>query len=215
MSKERIYVALLLDRTGSMSTNKDETISAVNSYIEGLKKKFKGRFTLTQFDTDPETNKPDIALVQDNVKIKDAVLLTQETYKPRGMTPLHDAIGTTLDSVKTKGFENVVFVIVTDGQENDSREYKLADIRAKLEAKRKKGWQVMYIGADVDAFAEGRQLGIAAGQTLNFGKQHVHATMDVALCSNTRYASRQDKSFVNEASNFTSDERSAAVGESS
>lgn len=215
MSKEKAYVALLLDRTGSMNTNKTETIAAVNSYIEGLQKKFKGLFTLTQFDTDPQTNAPAIDLVQDNVKIKDAKLLTEATYEPRGMTPLLDAIGTTLGKIKTKGFENVIFVIVTDGQENDSREYKdVKVIRKMLEKKRKKGWQVMYIGADVDAFAEGRNLGIAAGQTLNYGKTHSVATMDAALHSNVRYASRTNKGLVNEESNFTSDERSAAVGES-
>ena len=206
--KEKVYVALLLDRSGSMSTNKIETVSAVNSYTSGLQKKFKGRFTLTQFDSES------IDIVQDNVKIKDISLLTEHSYQPRGMTPLLDAIGQTVSKMDTKGFENVIFVIVTDGQENHSREYKLDAIRKLLKKKRKKGWQIMYIGADVDAFAEASQMGIAAGQTLNYGKAHSTATMDMALCSNTRYAGRQDKSVVNEASNFTDEEREAAVGNS-
>ena len=209
MSKEKVFVALLLDRSGSMSTNKIETINAVNSYTSGLMKKFKGRFTMTQFDSEG------IDIVQDNVKIKDIKLLTEHSYQPRSMTPLLDAIGMTLDKTKTKGYENVIFVIVTDGQENHSKEYKLSDIRAKLEKKRKKGWQVMYIGADVDAFAEASQMGIAAGQTLNYGKAHSVATMDAALHSNVRYAARSDKSFVNADASFTDDERKAAVGDAS
>lgn len=210
--KEKVYVALLLDRSGSMSSNKVETVSAVNAYTSGLQKKFKGRFTLTQFDTDPETRVPAIDIVQDNVKIKDIALLTEHSYQPRGYTPLLDAIGKTLASMKTEGFDNVIFCIVTDGQENDSREYKRADIKAQLEEKRKLGWQVAYIGADVDAFDEGSKLGIAAGQSLNFGKQHVSATMDSFLASNTRYAARADKSSVGHATNFTEEERSAAMG---
>ena len=90
MSKQKMCVALLLDRSGSMSVNKIETISAVNSYIDKTKEKFKGRFVLTQFDSEG------IDIVHDG-KIKDIEHLTDKSYQPRGMTPLLDAIGKTLD----------------------------------------------------------------------------------------------------------------------
>ena len=157
MSKQKMCVALLLDRSGSMSVNKIETISAVNSYIDKTKEKFKGRFVLTQFDSEG------IDIVHDG-KIKDIEHLTDKSYQPRGMTPLLDAIGKTLEAFKTDGFENIVFVIMTDGQENHSKEYKLEAIRAKIEEKRKIGWQVSYLGTNVDAFHEAGQMGIAPGQ---------------------------------------------------
>jgi Mg-chelatase subunit ChlD len=203
--KDKVCVALLLDRSGSMAVNKIETISAVNSYVEGLKKKFRGRFTLTQFDSES------IDIVWDNMKIKNVPELTQMLYEPRSMTPLLDAIGKTANAVKAEGFDNVIFAIVTDGEENHSREYKLDAIRALLEEKRKLGWQIAYIGANVDAFHEAGQLGIAAGQTMNYAGQHATATMDSFLCSNTRYAARSDKNSVGEA-DFTDEERSAAMG---
>jgi hypothetical protein len=190
-----------------MNTNKVETVSAVNSYTSGLQKKFKGRFTLTQFDSEG------IDIVQDNVKIKDIKLLTEHAYQPRGMTPLLDAIGKTMNAAKTKGFKNVIFCIVTDGEENASREYKLEAVRALIAEKREAGWQVAYIGADVDAFKEGASLGIAAGQSMNYGKAHASATMDSFLASNTRYAARSNKhGLVDSSVDFTDDERDAAVG---
>lgn len=206
--KSKVCVALLLDRSGSMSTDKIETINAVNSYVNGLKKKFRGRFTLTQFDSES------VDIVWDNLKIKDIPELTSMLYQPRGMTPLLDAIGKTVNAFKTKGYDNVIFVIVTDGQENNSREYKLDAIRALLEEKRKSGWQVSYIGANVDAFSEAAQLGIAAGQAMNFAGPHATQTMDSYLVSNTRYAARSDKNSVGEA-DFTEEERSTAMGSSS
>jgi Mg-chelatase subunit ChlD len=205
--KQKAYVALLLDRSGSMNTNKVETISAVNSYTDKLKKNFKGRFTLTQFDSEG------IDMPQENVKIKNIVHLTEETYKPRSMTPLLDAIGKTMNAAKTEGFENVIFVIVTDGQENASREYKLEAIRALITEKQHKGWQVSYLGAGVDAFAEATKIGVAGGQAMNFAGAHASATMDSYAASNVRYAARSDKGSVGSA-DFTDEERKKAMGES-
>ena len=208
MSKKKVFVALLLDRSGSMMTHKQETITAVNSYMDKLKTEFKGRFTLTQFDSEG------IDMPQENVKIKDTVHLTNETYEPRAWTPLLDAIGKTLDSMKTEGFDNVIFAIMTDGQENASTEYKLDAIRAKIEERRKKGWQISYLGAGVDSFAEAHNLGIAKGQAMNFAGQHATATMDSYMVSNTRYAARSNLMDTSGA-DFTEEEREAAMGGSS
>lgn len=205
--KQKMCVALLLDRSGSMSANKIETISAINSYTDNLKKEFKGRFTLTQFDSEG------IDMPQENVKIKNIVHLTEETYQPRSMTPLLDAIGKTMHAAKTEGFENVIFCIVTDGQENSSKEYKLETIRALIAEKQHKGWQVSYLGAGVDAFAEGTKLGVAGGQSMNFAGAHASATMDSYSASNARYASRSDKGSVG-AADFTDDERKKSMGDS-
>ncbi len=205
--KQKMCVALLLDRSGSMSTHKSETISAVNSYIDKTKEKFKGRFLLTQFDSES------IDIVHDG-KIKNVEHLTEESYQPRGMTPLLDAIGKTLSAFKTDGFENIVFVIMTDGQENHSREYKLEAIRAALEEKRKMGWQVSYLGTNVDAFAEAGQLGIHRGQAMNYMGAHVSATMDAYSSSNDVNALRRVKNVESRDADFTDEQRAAAVGDS-
>ncbi len=208
MSKQKMCVALLLDRSGSMSANKIETISAVNSYIDKTKEKFKGRFVLTQFDSES------IDIVHDG-KIKDVEHLTNESYQPRGMTPLLDAIGKTLEAFNTDGFENIVFVIMTDGAENHSREYKLEAIRAKIEEKRSIGWQVSYLGTNVDAFHEAGQLGIAQGQTINYAGIHSTAVMDSYSANNSINALRPDKSVESVEASFTSSQRDEAMHGSS
>ena len=207
MAKQKVYVALLLDRSGSMQAHKVETVSAVNSYLGKLQEQFKGRFTMTQFDSEG------IDIVHDNVKIKEVPRLTEHGYQPRSMTPLLDAIGKTMRSMegKTEGFENVIFVIVTDGQENHSKEFKLADVRALIEEKRKAGWEVSYLGANVDAFAEAGQMGIPAGKAMNYAGAHTQSAMDAYATSNVRYAARSNKKGFSHESDFTEQEREQSM----
>ena len=208
MSKQRAYVAVLLDRSGSMQVNKAETISAYNQYVDKLQGDVKGRFTLTQFDSQG------IDSPQSNVKIKEVVHLTDHTYEPRGATPLLEAIGRTIHAMETDGFDNVIFVIITDGEENASREYSKEAIKQLIEEKQKLGWQVSYLGAGVDAFHEAGQIGIGHGQAMNFAGAQSVATMDSYFASNKRYMSRPVKTDTSGA-NFTDDERKKAIGEKS
>lgn len=204
MSKKRVCVALLLDRSGSMNVNKVETISAVSQYIKNLKETFKGRFTLTQFDS----GGIDILPQYNNAKIRDLPDFT--SFDPRGSTPLLDAIGKTANEVNSEGYDNVIFVIVTDGEENSSHEYSLEAVRTLLEEKQALGWQVSYLGSDVDAFHEAAQLGIAKGQTMNFASNHINATMDAYAMSNTAYVNRSSLLAVGEA-DFTDEQRDQAM----
>lgn len=207
MSKKRVCVALLLDRSGSMNVNKVETISAVSQYIKSLKDTFKGRFTLTQFDS----GAIEILTQYNNARIKELPDFT--SFDPRGSTPLLDAIGKTISEMDTEGFDNVIFVIVTDGQENSSHEYSTEAIKLLLEEKQKLGWQVSYLGANVDAFTEAASLGIRAGQAMNFTGAASVATMDSYSASNVRYASRIDQTDTRGA-DFTDEEREKASGSS-
>jgi Mg-chelatase subunit ChlD len=205
VSKKKAYVALLLDRSGSMNVNKVETISAVSQYIKSLKDNFKGRFTLTQFDS----GGIDILTQYNNAKIKELPDFT--SFDPRGSTPLLDAIGKTIAEMKTEGYDNVIFVIVTDGEENSSHEYTLEAVRTLLEEKQKLGWQVSYLGANVDAFAVGASLGIRQGQSMNFSGAHAVQVMDAYATSNVRYANRPSVTETATA-DFTEDERDKSSG---
>lgn len=205
MSKQKAYVSLLLDRSGSMQANKLETVSAISEYIEGLKSQFKGVFTLTQFDSNS------IDVDHHEIKIKEIPEFTD--FNPRGGTPLLDAIGKTVHAMNAEGYDNVVVVIVTDGQENASREYAREAIQALIKEKTEKEWQFLYLGANVDSFAEASQLGIARGQTMNYAATHTTAAMTTVLDSSSRYASRVKGDGIG-AGNFSDEERKKAVGDS-
>lgn len=149
----KTYINVILDKSGSMYGVVTDTIGGFNKWLEEQQKaKGEQSLTLTMFDTvitKPYVNQ-DIGLVAP---------LTTKTYIPGGNTALLDAIGKTIGEVDPKA-KKVLFVIITDGQENSSHEYKRADIKSLIEAKEKAGWTFAYIGATQEGFDEAGAIGI-------------------------------------------------------
>jgi len=98
--------------------------------------------------------------------LAEAPLLTMETFQPRGMTALLDAIGSTIKN--WTGSANPTVIILTDGFENASKTYSKAHIKDLIEQKTKEGWTFVYLGANQDAFTEAGNMGIAPQCTMNF-----------------------------------------------
>jgi hypothetical protein len=152
---DRIFI---LDRSGSMDSCRDDTIGGFNSLVND-QKPLGGTMTLVQFDHE-------YLVSYDSVLIDKVDHLTTETFQPRGSTALLDAIGKTLKLYGDKPVATVV--ILTDGQENASKEYTKAHIKDLIDQKTKDGWTFMYVGANQDAFAEAGSMGISAGCTMNY-----------------------------------------------
>lgn len=148
----------LLDRSGSMETCLDDTIGGYNAFIRE-QAPFGGTMTLVLFDHE-------YSPVYIRRPMGEVVPLTHETYKPRGSTALLDAIGRTIK--EWTGEEAPTVIILTDGLENSSTKFTKAHIKDLIDVKTKEGWQFVYLGANQDAFAEARSIGIGAGHTLNF-----------------------------------------------
>jgi len=101
--------------------------------------------------------------------LADVVDLDATRYVPGGFTALLDAVGSAIDtlgeSLSQRADEDrpdkVIVVIITDGLENASKEYTLASVRSRIEhQQRQYKWQFLFLGANIDAFAEARSLGI-------------------------------------------------------
>lgn len=166
-------VYTILDRSGSMGLRVDEVIKGFNAFV---KEQPRGTtFSLTQFDTD--TKGVELTKTFEDVKRSKAVL-SKENYVPRGMTPLLDAVGTTLEGVlKGHGMgERIVVLIITDGMENASSDYSLTKVNSLVQEARKRKFQVVFMGADIDAFGAARSMGIGHGQTMAYsGGQTLNA----------------------------------------
>jgi len=146
-SKKQEYsnVIFLLDETGSMQTSKSDTIGGFNTFINEQKKlKNKIKFSLTLFNSNKVEKK------YRRVDIKDVIELTNDTYLPTGATPLNDAIGKTITD--NADLKQALVVILTDGEENDSREYSLDAVKKLIEEKQKNGWAFLYLGVDIANF---------------------------------------------------------------
>ena len=132
--KEQLNIRLVLDRSGSMSSCKEETVVSINEYINEIQKEaVEGVFTLSTFDN----RSFDIPISR--IPIRELTTLGEDILMPRGGTPLYDAIGTAVHDLSTfthKENEKKVLVIVTDGYENASREYTSHAIKQLIEENR-------------------------------------------------------------------------------
>lgn len=170
MSDKTTFVSFLLDETGSMQAIKDATIDGFNAYLETLQGgEADILFSLVTFNS----NQTQRRYVADPIrKVKP---LRARQYKPDAMTPLIDAavkiIKATDEAVEHRGDDpNVVIVMQTDGMENVSVEYTVADLAALIKEKKEARWEFVFLGAGLDAFAAARQAGIhiAADQVLSY-----------------------------------------------
>ncbi len=164
-------VFILLDRTGSMSRLWEEAVTSVNAYVRELKMDgADDRITLAVFDAYDTGMQFDV--LRHAVPIKDWKDFDVNEVWPRGSTPLLDALMRLITRAEEVGSEKTAIVVMTDGEENASTEARLEDVRAALERARKRNWQVNFLGADFNGFAQTRSLGVDDGVSLNFMAGH-------------------------------------------
>lgn len=176
----KTLLCVILDRSGSMSGREADVVGGVNTFLEGQRAvPGEALVSLVRFDTEIETfvaTKP-LALVEP---------LKPSDFVPRGQTALLDAIGRTLARLDQEWWEHrpdkAIVVIVTDGAENASREFKRERIKEMIQAReRSERWSFIYLGANVDAFAEAAAMGFTVQNTAGYAntEKGVRATYGV------------------------------------
>lgn len=174
-SKPPVHFSVVLDRSGSMASIADDIVGGFNEYLVRQQAgPGEARVTLIQFDgQDP------FEVLVDGLDVKQVRPLTRESYRPRGNTPLFDAVGRMIARIDTDlahrrnhdlGREDQVVVVITDGLENASREHDRASIFALVEQRRREGIVFVFLGADQDAYAEGTRMGVVGTNTAQWEK---------------------------------------------
>lgn len=165
-SSTTTHIAVVLDKSGSMTDTWDATISGFNEWLD-LQQRDQSddaRLTLVQFDTVYEVSCHD-------TPIRDVKPLNKKTYTPGGMTALNDALARAVHEAasRLKPGDRVLVMTITDGEENSSKEYTTAHVKDLIKAKTAEGnWTFTYMAANVDAFATGARYGVHAGNTVSY-----------------------------------------------
>lgn len=163
MKRKELDVVFLLDRSGSMAGMESDTIGGYNSYIAKQRKKSEEvKVTTVLFDDEYE-------VLNNRLSLSKVQTLTNKEYYVRGSTALLDAIGITINNFeKTKRDGKVLFVITTDGLENSSTQYTKEQIKEMIQGH--KDWEFLYIGANIDSYQEGGNIGIKKENIANYKK---------------------------------------------
>ncbi len=193
-----IYYQLILDRSGSMDSVRGETISSFNEQVSAIRQLVKDfsdqpvRVSLTLFN-----DRIDIPLQEESpAQIKP---LTRKDYEPNGTTSLLDAIGISVTRLQEKlksGLEaneaEVIAVIITDGHENSSEHYTLANIARLISELEQTGkWKFNYLGATLDAIDVAAQMNIDRKYSVRFQKENTGRTMNKVSDSVASYIRRR------------------------
>ena len=166
-----VDVVFILDRSGSMGGLESDTIGGFNSMLEKQRKiEGKAFITTVLFDDQYE-------LLHDRVNIAKVNNITEKEYFVSGSTALLDAIGKTIakekaiqDTLgKNEKADKVLFVIITDGLENASKEYNSSTVKKLIETQKEKyGWEFLFLGANIHAIETAHTLGISAERAVNY-----------------------------------------------
>jgi len=155
-------VVFILDRSGSMGGLESDTIGGYNSLLEKQKKSGEQiRVTTVLFDDRYE-------LLHNREDIESVKPMTAEQYYVRGCTALYDAVGKTINLIKNTSSDKVLMVITTDGLENSSREFRGNDIRKMITAQREKGWEFLFLGANIDSAETAERMGISRSRAADY-----------------------------------------------
>lgn len=171
MKKGLTELVFILDKSGSMSGLEADTIGGYNSML-AKQKAVDGECYITTvlFDNNYE-------LLHDRIDIKAVSPITDKEYQVGGSTALLDAIGRTINKIgnaqkhtaEDYRAEKVMFVIITDGEENSSREYTAEKIKAQIERQKEKyGWEFIFLGANIDAVQTAGRFGIAPDRAIDY-----------------------------------------------
>ncbi|MBR6963225.1 MAG: VWA domain-containing protein [Prevotella sp.] len=147
---KRVYNLLIVDESGSMEIIRKQAFAGLNETLETVSKlqtqntDIEQHVTLLTFDSDHKR------FLYDDVKGKDVRQLKWNEYCPGGATPLYDAIGMAVSKLnaQTNVGDNVLVTIITDGEENCSREWNMTMVRNLIEKLKGQGWTFTLIGTD-------------------------------------------------------------------
>jgi uncharacterized protein YegL len=188
MKKDLTELVFILDKSGSMSGLESDTIGGFNSMLQ-KQKALDGecRITTVLFDNHYE-------LLHDRLDLRAVSPITEKEYYVGGSTALLDAIGRTirkLVNVQRSTAEDyragkVLFIIITDGMENVSREFSSQQVKTMIEHEKEKyGWEFIFLGANIDAVETAGRFGIDADRAVDYVADSEGTALNFTVMSQT------------------------------
>ena len=190
VNEDLTEIVFILDESGSMCDMVEDTIGGFNSTIASQKKK-KGECLVSTvcFSNDQR-------VIHDRINLKDVKKLTNNDYNPHGCTALIDTIALSIKHIKTihryirkeDRPTKTMFIITTDGMENASVKYSLKEVKKMIEDQKEKGWEFIFMAANIDAYETARDFGFEESRTVNYvndsiGNKVKFKCMDMAITS--------------------------------
>lgn len=161
MKSNLLHICFVLDESGSMYGSINDVIGGFQKLIDEQKQIKDGECIVSVYrfaDT-----------VKTDFMGKPVMEVQPLEYNPGGCTAMNDGIGTAIDEVglwlsdmdeSERPSKNLI-VIMTDGEENNSKEYTLKDVKDRIQHQEEKyNWSFVYMGTDLTSLDDANALGI-------------------------------------------------------
>ena len=187
MKKNLTELVMILDRSGSMSGLESDTIGGYNGMLE-KQRAAEGEVLVSTVLFDDTIEVP-----YDRVPLEKMPQMTDKEYFVRGCTALLDAVGRAIRHItnvhkyirEEDRPEKTIFVITTDGLENASREYTYERVKQLVEQQKEKGWEFLFLGANIDAIRTAGRFGIGADRAANYNSDRAGTQLNYEVLAET------------------------------
>ena len=190
----------VIDKSGSMSGLESDTIGGFNSTLN-RQKDCKGEVIVSTVLFNGRS-----ATIHDRVDIKQVQPMTQEDYVAEGNTAMLDAVGLSVEHIlsvhagmkKEDVPSKTIAVIITDGYENSSRNFTYESVKSLIDSLSKKGWEFMFLGANIDVAKEAGRMGIRRDNAMSYdcdseGVENMYCMMSDVVCSKINPKDQEDE----------------------
>lgn len=215
MKKGLSEIIIVLDRSGSMEKIRKDMIGGINAFLCDQREK-NMNCKVSHYQFDDQWNKDLLTVLFEQKDLSSISELTEKDFVPRGGTPLYDAVATVIQKVgeRLSGIvederpEKVLFVIITDGEENASNEWTSNQIKQMIEHQTEKyRWEFVYIGANQNAWSVGETIGVKGKSTLGYVASSGGANAMFRSLSN------QSATYLSSTDSFSFDENDQKIQE--
>jgi len=208
--KLKVYNLIILDESGSMETIREITISSFNEVLQTIQTLHKESPEISQFISLITFNGTGMKTHSWNQDCETLSMLSRETYVPNASTPLYDTMGYCINKLKAElcslSNYNVLVTVLTDGEENSSKEYSGKAILALIESMKDGNWTFTYMGANHDVEKAARVMGIKNKMSFEAKSADVTRVSKIYIASRIEYNDKLKKRQKTDTDFFDNDD---------
>jgi len=216
------HIIFILDSSSSMNGIKAGTIDGFNEFLDIHKKESKEDGVKTYISL-YSFNGYSTKKILDRKNVNSVENLTDSSYNPSGMTNLYDSIGKVMRKINNKvskykksSRDSLIFVVLTDGQDNTSKKYNGGAIKEMVELAEQANWGFTFLGTNIDTFGIGTSMGFNLHNTVMYKGANIKESIAAAgeMTSRLRTVSLSGSSIIDaySLSGYTEKERLESVG---
>jgi len=187
------WILLLVDRSGSMASIVDATLRGMQGFVRKQQEREHTNLSVVAFGTNGDGDLQLQTLLDTRIADPHSTAIVPSMYQPMGGTPLLAAAWETINRLekRQRRQDRVLLAIMTDGFENASGpSYDIRKLRTRIKQKIAQGWQIVYLGAEIDAWKTGDYYGVGSLNALSWSptQQGVEGIFQTLADSTNRWS---------------------------